>query len=130
MAELLPGYVESGRDAWRRVVHAAETERDAGAVMIVVDRAALFGGGGFDRGDHLGGLLGGLGAGLPAGAEAGGAPDRRLGRAADPHRQIGLYRLWRDRGAAELVVHAVEIDLVLGPQPADHFEPLIGLAAA
>ncbi len=29
-----------------------------------------------------------------------------------------------------MIVHALEIDLVLGPQAADDFEPLIGLAAA
>ena len=71
-----------------------------------------------------------LGARLPAGAEPRGAPDRRLGRAADPHRQIGLHRLWRDRGAGQAVVDALEIDLVLAPQPADDLEPLVGLAAA
>src|SRR5207244_1486681 len=77
------------------VVGRAEAEGDAGAVMVVVDRAAYFGRGGADRGDDAPRLLGRLGAGLPAGAEPRGAPDRRLGRAADPHRQVGLHRLWR-----------------------------------
>ena len=38
------------------IVGPAEAERDAGAVMVVVDRAALGGGGGADRGDDRAGL--------------------------------------------------------------------------
>ena len=67
--------------------------------MIVVDRAALLRSSRLDRGDDLLGLLRRLGAGLPARAEARGAPYRRLRGAADPHRQIRLHRLWRNRCA-------------------------------
>src|SRR5204863_3479531 len=82
-----------------RIVHPPKAERDAGAVMILVDRAALLRSSCLDRGDDLLGLLRRLGARLPARAEARGAPYRRLGRTADPHRQIRLHRLWRNRRA-------------------------------
>ena len=82
------------------IVGPAEAERDAGAVMVVVDWTAFGDGRRADRGDNCADILRCFTAGLPAGAEPRGAPDRRLGRAADPHRQIGLHRLWRDRGAS------------------------------
>src|SRR6185312_511871 len=71
-----------------------------------------------------------LGTRLPAGAVFRRAPYRRLGRAADPHRQVGLHRLRQALGAREMIMDALEIDLVLAPQPPDHLEPLIGLAPA
>ena len=73
---------------------------------------------------------GSLGAGLPAGAVARRAADRGLGRAADPHRQVGLHRLGRDRRALEAIVPALEIDAVLAPQPGDDLERLVGAPAA
>src|SRR5215469_798057 len=112
------------------VVGPAKAERDAGAVMVVVDWPALGDSRRADRVDNCADILRCFTAGLPAGAEPRGAPDRRFGRAAYPHRQIELHRLWRDRSAAQVVVDAFEIDFVLAPQPANDFEPLVGLAAA
>src|SRR6202035_6164151 len=48
------------------IVRPAETERDAGAVMVVVDRAALGGCSGADAGDDVRNLVGRFGAPLPA----------------------------------------------------------------
>src|SRR5215472_12971690 len=58
------------------VVRAAEAERDAGAIMVLVDRTARARGSSADRGDNRGELVRSFGARLPAGAEARGAPDR------------------------------------------------------
>src|SRR5204862_2427014 len=66
------------------IVCPAKAERDPGAVMVVVDRAALGGCGGADAGDDAGDLVRCFAAGLPARAEPRRAADRRLGRAADP----------------------------------------------
>src|SRR3981189_1839089 len=73
---------------------------------------------------------GGAPAAPPAGAEAGGAPDRGVGRATDPHRQLGLYGLRRDGDTLQLVEGAVEVDRLLSPQAADDLEAFVGLAAA
>jgi len=72
--------VDSGR------VSAAEMEREAGAVMVVVDRSARFGKRGLDRGHDATSLGRRIAASLPAGANARSAPDRGVGRATDPHR--------------------------------------------
>ena len=72
-------------------VPVAEVEREAGAIMIFLDGSAGFAGGGLDRGHNATGLSRRVAASLPAGADAYGAPDRGISRAADPHRQIGLW---------------------------------------
>ena len=74
-------------------VRRAEIEREARAVVILVDGAAGLGQRLLDGGDDADRVLQGLAAALPAGAVLGGAPDRGVGRAADPHRQVGLHRL-------------------------------------
>src|SRR5207237_7647830 len=111
-------------------IPAAEVEREAGAIVVFVDRSAGFGGGGLDRGHDATGLGRRVAAGQPAGAEARCATDRGVGRAADPHRQVGLYRLRRDRGAFQFVESAAEVDRLLAPQAADDLEALVGLATA
>src|SRR5438067_7529005 len=77
-----------------RIIGPAKAERDTSAVMVLVDRPAFGDSSRADRGDDGADIFGRFAAGLPAGAEPRGAPDRRLGRAADPHRQIRLHRLW------------------------------------
>src|SRR6185312_4516571 len=111
-------------------VPAAEVEDEAGAVMILVDRSAGFAGGGFDRGHDAACLSRGIAARLPAGADARRAADRGVARAADPHRQVGLYGLRRDGDALQLVEGAVKVDPILSPQAADDLETLVGLATA
>src|SRR5580704_14887775 len=111
-------------------VAAAEMEREAGAVVIFVDRSAGFGGGGLDRGHDASSLSRRVTARLPAGADARSAADRGVARATDPHRQIGLRGLRRHGDALQLVEGAAEVDLVLSPQAADDLEALVGLAAA
>ena len=111
-------------------VSAAEVEREAGTIMIFVDGSAGFAGGGLDRGHDATGLGRRVAASLPAGADARGAPDRGVGRATDPHRQLGLYGLRRDGDTLQLVEGAVEVDRLLSPQAADDLEAFVGLAAA
>ena len=98
--------------------------------MILVDRAARFGRRLLDRGDDLADGVRLLGAGLPARAVARGAPDRGLRRAADPHRQVGLHRLGRDRRRLQAIVPALEVDAVLAPQPGDDLQRFVGAPAA
>src|SRR3982074_2889056 len=69
-------------------------------------------------------------SGAPAGSGPRGAPERGLGRATDPHRQLGLYGLRRDGDTLQLVEGAVEVDRLLSPQAADDLEAFVGLAAA
>src|SRR6185312_3395506 len=111
-------------------VPAAEVECEAGAIVILVDRSAGFGGGGLDRGDDATGLRRRVAACLPAGADARRAADRGVARAADPHRQIRLHGLGRNGDALQLVEGAAEVDLVLPPQAADDLEALVGLPTA
>src|SRR6478609_9371015 len=111
-------------------VPAAEVEREAGAIMIFVDGSARFAGGGLDRGHDATGLRRRVAAGLPTGADARRAPDRGLRRATDPHRQIWLYRLWRDGDALQLVEGAAEVDRLLSPEASDDIEALVGFATA
>ena len=113
-----------------RRVPAAEVEREAGAVVIFVDRPAGFGGGGLDRGHDATGLGRRVAGGLPAGADARGAADGGVARAADPHRQLRLHGLRRDGDALQFVERAAEVDLVFSPQAADDLEALVGLATA
>src|SRR6185295_7482908 len=91
----------------RRVL-AAEVEREAGAIVIFIDGSA----------------------GLPARADARGAPDRGVGRAADPHRQIGLHGPRCDGDTLQLVEGAAEVDRVLAPEAANDIEAFVGLATA
>src|SRR3954462_12274978 len=60
-------------DRWR--IPAAEVERKAGALVVIVHGSAGFAGGSLDRGHDAAGLGGPLAAGLPAGADARRAPD-------------------------------------------------------
>src|SRR4030088_2552281 len=73
---------------------------------------------------------GGAPPSLPAGADARGAPDRGVGRATDPHGQLGLYGLRRDGDTLQLIEGAVEVDRLLSPQATDDLEAFVGLAAA
>src|SRR6516162_7134155 len=58
------------------IIGPAEAERDASAVMVVINRPAFGDRRGPDRSDDGADIVGGLAASLPAGAEAGSAPDR------------------------------------------------------
>ena len=87
-------------------------------------------GGGLDRGHDATGLSRRVAASLPSGADARCASDRGVGRATDPHRQLGLYGLRRDGDTLQLVEGAVEVDRLLSPQAADDLEALVGLATA
>ena len=118
------------RPLQRGLRRAAEIEREARAVMVVVDAAPGLGGGSLDGGDDARGLRRRLRSALPAGTEARGAPDCGLRAAADPHRQVGLHRLGREGGARQAVVLAGEVDAVLAPQAAHDLQPFVGLAAA
>src|SRR4029453_16008900 len=66
----------------------------------------------------------------PTGADARGGPDRGIRRAADAHRQIGLYGLRGDGDALLVWAGAAEVDRLLSPQAADDIEALVGLATA
>src|SRR5207237_7971219 len=83
---LLVGGHGSGDDT----AATAKVERKGRTVVILVDRTAGFDHRLLDGGNDLADISRRLGAGLPAGAVTRRAPDRRLRRAADPHRQVRL----------------------------------------